>query len=126
MLPVRISSMGYISPVSLTIPIPVAIFSTGSTHRRVKIDENRAGDVFAAAGLSEEGLVRATLADLVDSLLVNSTVGLEAVLEQVPRMIHNAYEYGNGVLRRWWEIKKAVRTYSSQALLPNWAPAWPM
>lgn len=97
LLPVRISSMGYISPVSLIIPIPVAIFSTGSTHRRVKIDENRAGDVFAAAGLSEEGLVRATLADLVDSLLVNSTVGLQAVLEQVPRMIHNAYEYGNGV-----------------------------
>lgn len=88
LLPVRISSMGY-TYIYIYIyitrqpenPNPLAIFSSGSTHRRVKIDENRAGNVFAAAGLSEEGFVRATLADLVDSLLINSTIGLETVLK---------------------------------------------
>ena len=77
-------------------PNPIALSLSGSTHRRVKIDENRAGNVFAVASLGEEGFVRATLADLVDSLLINSTVGLETVLKQVPRMVHDAYEYGDG------------------------------
>lgn len=55
-----------------------------STHRRVKVDEDGTGDVFAGAGLGEKGLERTALAVLIDSLRVKATVSLEAVLEQVP------------------------------------------
>lgn len=99
----------------------------GATHRRVKVDEDGAGDIFAAAGLSEEGFERATLANLIDRLGIQTTIRLEAVFEQVPgedrRLVQKLSEVGgDGSLTKSGE----VRTYNSQALLPSWAPAWPM
>lgn len=55
------------------------------TYRRVEVHKNRAGNIFAAAGLGEEGVVGATGANLVGDLGVVTTVGLETVLEQVTR-----------------------------------------
>lgn len=56
------------------------------------------------------------------------TIRLEAVLEEVPGINHEACEQESGCGS--WEDGygggKAVETYSSQALLPSWAPAWPM
>lgn len=60
------------------------ISSVIKTYRRVKVDEDRSRHIFPIAGLGEEGLAGATVSDLFDSLLINSTVGLETVLEQVP------------------------------------------
>lgn len=54
-------------------------------YRRVKVDEDRSRHIFPIAGLGEEGLAETTVANLFDSLLINSTVGLETVLEQVPK-----------------------------------------
>lgn len=54
------------------------------TYRRVEVHKNRAGNVFAAAGLGEEGIVGATGTDLVGDVGIVATVGLEAMLEQVP------------------------------------------
>lgn len=53
------------------------------THRRVQIDEDGAGNVFAAAGLGEEGLEGTSVAN-VTGIGVRTTVSLEAMLEQVP------------------------------------------
>jgi hypothetical protein len=80
-----------------------------ATYGRVQIDENGTGDVFAAAGLSEEGLERSTLVEVL-RIGVRATVGLEAVLEQVPGgSCQCVFEvYG------WFST-----TYSSQALFPN-------
>lgn len=62
---------------------PLPLQQVGATHRRVKVDEDGAGDIFAAAGLGEEGFERATLANLIDSLGIQTTICLEAVFEQV-------------------------------------------
>lgn len=51
-------------------------------RRGVEIDEERTGDVLAAAGLGEEGLERARVAQ-VRGIGVGTTIGAEAVLEQV-------------------------------------------
>lgn len=63
-----------------------------ATHRRVKIDEDGARDVFAVAGFGEEGFERTALANLIGDLWIKTTIGLEAVLEQVPgkdrRLVH--------------------------------------
>lgn len=50
--------------------------------RGVEIDEKRAGNMLAVAGLSEEGLERATLANFLEAG-VGATIGTEAVLEEV-------------------------------------------
>ncbi len=52
------------------------------TYGRVQVDEDRAGDIFATASLSEEGLKRATLTDLF-GIGVGTAVGFEAVLKEV-------------------------------------------
>lgn len=52
--------------------------------RRVQVDEDGAGHVLAAAGLGEEGLIRATLDGFLD-IGVGTTIGAEAVLEEVPK-----------------------------------------
>lgn len=54
------------------------------TYRRVEIDEDGAGNVFAAGGLGEEGLVGAILANLVGEVRVVASLGGQTVLEQVP------------------------------------------
>ena len=50
--------------------------------RRVKIDEERTGDVFAAARLGEEGIIRTLLTDIL-GIRIRSTVRAKAVLEEV-------------------------------------------
>jgi hypothetical protein len=84
-------------------------YAKSATYGRVQIDEDGTGDVFAIAGLGEEGLQRATLIDVL-RIGIRATVGLEAVLEQVPRIscqcVFEAYE--------WFRT-----TYSSQALFPS-------
>ena len=83
--------------------------------RRVQVDEDGTGDVFAAAILSEEGLERATLRE-IRRIGVRTAVSLQAMLEKVPgRFVSMGFEvYGYS------------RTYSSHALFPSWVPAWPM
>lgn len=49
----------------------------------VEVDEDGARDVFAVAGLCEEGLVRATLDDVL-GIGVGAAIHAEAVLQQVP------------------------------------------
>lgn len=51
---------------------------------RVEIDEDGSGHIFAAAGLGEEGLVGAWVADILD-IGVRATIGAKAVLEEVAR-----------------------------------------
>ena len=52
------------------------------TYGWIKIDEDRARNVFAIARLSEEGFVGAGLAN-VFRIRIGTTVGLETVLEEV-------------------------------------------
>ena len=61
-----------------------SIESISRTHRRVKVDEDGSRDIFPAAGLGEEGLKRAALANIIDSFRIKTTVRLEAMFEQVP------------------------------------------
>lgn len=49
---------------------------------RVQVEEDRPGDVFAVAGLGEEGLVRTTL-DNILRVRVGPAVRAEAMLQQV-------------------------------------------
>lgn len=51
----------------------------------IQVDEDGARDVFSAARLGEEGLVRATLGEIL-SIRVGTAVSLEAMLQQVPRV----------------------------------------
>lgn len=55
------------------------------TYRRVEIDKNRTRDIFTTAGLSEKGLERTDLAN-VNSVRIGTTIGLQAMLKQVPRL----------------------------------------
>ena len=54
--------------------------------RRVQVDEDGTGDVFAAASLREEGLERAALVEIL-RIGVRTTVSLEAVLKKVPEEV---------------------------------------
>lgn len=56
--------------------------STACTYRRVQVDEDGTGDVFAAASLGEEGLVGTSLAKLL-RIGVGTTIREQAVLEEV-------------------------------------------
>jgi hypothetical protein len=101
----------------------VAVFTSSDLidRRGVKIDEEGSRNILAAAGLGEEGLERAGVTN-IGSIGVRSTVGAEAVLEKVA--IHNA-----GQLQLWSNGgdvgRRRKSTYSSQAELPSWTPAWP-
>ncbi len=57
--------------------------------RRVQVDEEGTGDVFAAAGLGEERLVRAAIKDIL-RVRIRATIRSETMLEKVPGE------------RRWW------------------------
>lgn len=74
----RISSTGWqrISTLSLVL------HRLRYPYRRVQVDEDGARDVFAAAGLGEEGLEGAALGISL-ALRVGATIGLEAVLQEV-------------------------------------------
>lgn len=78
----------------------------------IQVAEDGAGYVFAAAGLGEEGLIRATLGNIL-SFGVRATVSLKAVLQQVPGLRSVAYFACGG----------GRGAHSSQALLPSWTPA---
>ena len=64
-------------------------------RRRVQVDEDGTRHVFAAAGLGEEGLVGATLAELL-RIGVGTTIGQQAVLEEVPEVIVSVLTVGFG------------------------------
>lgn len=51
-------------------------------RRRIEIEEDGSGHVFAIAGLRKEGFERATFSEL-SSVRVGSAVGAEAVLKKV-------------------------------------------
>lgn len=53
---------------------------------RVEIDEDGTRHIFAAAGLGEESLERATLADIL-GLRVRATISSETVLEEVTELL---------------------------------------
>lgn len=50
--------------------------------RGVKIDEESTGNMLSTAGLGEEGLVRASIANILE-VGVGAAIGAEAVLEEV-------------------------------------------
>jgi hypothetical protein len=54
--------------------------------RRVQVDEDGTGNVFAAASLGEEGLVRTALTKLL-RIGVGTTIGEQTVLKEVPAII---------------------------------------
>lgn len=68
---------------SVNLPSLLLFLCPWHTHRGVEIDEDGAGDIFAAAGLGEESLEGALLAN-VFGIRVGTTISLEAVLEQIP------------------------------------------
>lgn len=72
------------SSISIVI---LHVFIRGMTYARVEIGEDSAGNVFAAAGLSEKGLVYTAGGDLVGDVGVTSTVGFETVLKKVPAFV---------------------------------------
>lgn len=55
-----------------------------STYRRVEIDEDGTRDVFAIAGFGKEGLEGTALVESLCRLRVQTTVGLETMLEKIP------------------------------------------
>lgn len=62
-----------------------------STYRGVQVDKDGTGNVFAAVGLSEEGLVRTILSEIL-GFGVGATVRKETVLEEVTESIASAVE----------------------------------
>jgi len=96
----------------------VAVFTSSDLvdRRGVEIDEQRSRNMLAAAGLSEEGLERTGVTN-IGSIGVRSTVGAKAVLEKVA--------IGNNGQLDSQEDREQEATYSSQAELPSWVPAWP-
>lgn len=63
---------------------PSSSVSGSMTNRRVEINKDGAGNVFAATGLGEKRLVGATGADFVGDAGIVTTIRAEAVLKQVP------------------------------------------
>lgn len=60
-----------------------------STYRRVQVNEDGTGHIFAAARLGEEGLIGAFLIAVLD-LWVWLAVGLETVFEEIARLLWSA------------------------------------
>lgn len=90
--------------------------------RGVQVDEDGTRDVFAAASLGEESLVRARLTKLL-RIGVGAAIRQQAVLEEVAE----GYRVSLGMANLGGRCaSKFAITYSSQALLPSWVPAWPM
>lgn len=94
----------------------VAVFTSSDlvNGRGVEIDEQRSRNMLAAAGLGEEGLERTRVTN-IGSVRVGSTIGAETVLEEVA--IQNTSQLDSPGEKK--------TTYSSQAELPSWVPAWP-
>lgn len=79
--------------------------------------------MLAAAGLGEESLVRTWVANVLD-VRVRTTVGAEAMLEEVA-IVALACLFSPEILFGGGEGIGRFKTYSSQAELPSWVPAWP-
>lgn len=54
------------------------------TYRGVKVNKDGAGNIFAAAGLGEKSLVGTATANFIGDIGIVATIGLEAMLKQVP------------------------------------------
>jgi hypothetical protein len=78
-----------------------------ATYRRVQVDEDGSGNVFATAGLGEEGLKRATLVEVL-GLGVGAAIGQQAVLEKVPGEVMSALGLRNRVGSRCVQLPGAV------------------
>ena len=87
------------------------------TDLRIEVDEDGARDIFAVARLGKEGLEGAGLPN-VGSVGIGATVRLEAVLEKIA-MDSLSVCFFDGLII-------LGKTYSSQAELPSWVPAWPI
>jgi hypothetical protein len=64
--------------------LSVATSSDLVNGRRVQVDEEGTGNVFATAGLGEEGFVGAAIEDIL-GVRIRATIRPETVLEKVPR-----------------------------------------
>ena len=82
--------------------------------RWVEINEDGSWDVFATAGLAEEGIVRTAVTKVL-GIWIRTSIWKETMLEKVTTILL--------ILASAITI---TRTYSSQAALPSWIPAWPM
>ena len=109
-----------------TVPVPASAASEDEeTHRGVEVDEDGARHVFAAAGLGEEGLEGARLANVL-GIRIEFTVDLEAMLQEVAVAVGAFHQTYLHTSCSWLGLCVAGRSYSSQALLPSCVPAWPM
>jgi uncharacterized protein YaiI (UPF0178 family) len=59
----------------------------GLLYRRVQINEDRAGDIFAVARLGKEGLERTTLIDFLALLRIQTTIRAQTVLKEIPELL---------------------------------------
>jgi hypothetical protein len=59
----------------------------GLLYRRVQINEDRAGDIFAVARLGKEGLKRTTLVDFLALLGIQATIRAQTVLKEIPELL---------------------------------------
>ena len=90
--------------------------------RRVEIDEERARNMLATAGLGEKGLVGARVTNVL-GVRVGTTIGTEAMLKKVAIKISACL---SSPVRNIYSGKSCWgQTYSSQAELPSWVPACP-
>jgi hypothetical protein len=78
-----------------------------ATYRRVQVDEDGSGNVFATARLGEEGLKRAALVEVL-GLGVGAAIGQQAVLEKVPEEVVSALGLRNRVGSRCVQLPGAV------------------
>lgn len=92
--------------------------------RGVKIHKDGSRNVLAIAGLGEESLERAWVADIL-GVGVRAAIRAKAVFEEVAisTIVRNIVSSLSGGYR--WYVATRIATYSSQAELPSWTPAWP-
>lgn len=81
--PVRISSMGCGGQIFKEFQ-PCSPCIDRTTYRRIEIDEEGPGDVFAVAGLGKEGFERTPLVEAVRGSRVHATVGFQSMFKKVP------------------------------------------
>lgn len=87
---------------------------------RVKIDEEGSRNIFAVAGLSEEGIIGTALTGN-GRVGVLTTILSKTVLKEIARRA----DVLEKVTQKEKKHSDVLSTYSSQALLPSWVPAWP-
>jgi len=81
----------------------------------VEINKDRTRDIFSGSGLCKDGIELATIVKVL-RIRIGATIFRKAVLEKV----------AGGKISVRMRGGKERSTYSSQALLPSWVPAWPI